>query len=281
VERELLMHCFTLLEETYNADPFAQFPKALYKRLGKMLESVCMEFTHVHELAVHYEPGYLSGDVFYGFGHYLRRFRLPGSYTRDEQAHGYDVVFCGESSDEFMMECEMIYGYTKDGSESRLGEGYVKCDADDIISFDIGGSSFVRYAECEKSGKWRAEAEVFIKDEIYRFAAVSKSYDGMRRLHDALRGAMNVEDWYDEVIREESPDPHANGATFCINGAIDASGEYIDGFPYSIELFDIPHAIQKKLHGGAKKEDVEAFLHELFESLSERDEDGSEASDEE
>ena len=232
-----------------------------------MLGREVMEFTHIHELDLHYQPGYMSEDVYFGFGHYLRRVKLPGYLSRDELRHGFDVVFLGDSSDDLMLECEIIYGCDGDGVESLLGKNFAK--SDDIELFDIGGSAISRYVQEQmKNGRWHAEAEIYIKDEIYRFAAAAGTYDKIRLFHDALRGALNVEDWYDEAIKEDIPDPHANGATFCTNGLPDTAGEYTDGFPYKLGFFDWPALITDAASGTAETaEEAVKTMMEMFEKL--------------
>jgi len=276
VESDVLLQCFGILEETYDRDPFAAFPIEIYNRIGRILKREVRQFTHIHELDLHYQPGYMSEDVFFGFGHYLRRVKLPGYLSRDEFRHGFDVCFVGTSADDLIIECEIVYGYEGDGSESVLGQNFAI--GDDVKLFDIGGTAMSRYVRSQTNdGKWRAEAEIFIKDEIYRFAATAGTYDGISVFCDAMIGALNVEDWYDEAIKEDIPDPHANGATFCVNGTVNTSGVYRKQFPVRIGMLGFPLTIVQDPTLSNDPKEAFKYMMEMFEKyISEKEKNDGE-----
>ncbi len=232
VDKLAISQCRRDLEFANELDPTAPFPKAFYSRICRLDNKKERDVSHAPDMALHYEPGYLRGIVSYGFGHYLRKFKAPGSWAKEEASHGDDVFFfCGKEN-AFKIECEINYGYEGDGSESPLGKNFAKGDISDIEIYDIGGSSVVRFLEGETVGnKYVAEAEIYIADELYRFAAASRSRDDMDAFREILRGCVSVEDWYDEVIKEELADPHANGGTFCSSGTYAKCTAFKKPFP--------------------------------------------------
>ncbi len=226
-----LSECERWLEAALSMGDTVPFPKELYRRICGYNNHKMADFSKNPDMELHFTPGYFSGEIGYGFGHYLRRFKLPGTLSRDELLRGEDVIFYSPGSG-FKLLVNISYGYTGDGSESNLGDNFAKTAPEDIEIFDIGGSSVVRFADGGFSdGLWRAEAEVYILDEVYRFAMTASDRDDVCVFRDALRGALSVEDWYDEVIREECPDPHAPGATFCTNGAVPPYSAFEKPFP--------------------------------------------------
>lgn len=258
---------------TYGED--VPFPKALYERLCSYNDRPRKDHSKNPDCVLDYEPGYARGEVSYGFGHYLRRFKLPGSLVRDELERGEEVFFHGDPQNGFKLMAEITYNYSGDGTESPLGHNWALGSADDIETFDIGGSSVVRFLDGGMTDElYRAEAEVYILDEVYRFVMVSKSHEDVSNLRDILRGSISVEDWYDEVIRESSPDPHAPGATFCTCGPTPECKTFMQEFPKYPNYFlpeafnpsELPDIISAL--GGEKSNDPEQMMMALFESIA-------------
>lgn len=209
--------CLDDLETALNLDPYAPFPSDIYTRLCALVGRVPLDCSKTRDYVLHFEPGYMQNEVSYGFGHYLRRFKLPGYIQQYCRAESRDQVYFFKSlSRGLRIEAEVSYGYDGDGTESMLGFNFAT--GTDIETFDIGGTSVVRYVDGGLVGtRYRAEAEIYIRDEVYRFAMSSDKHADVEWFRDVIRDCISVEDWYDEYIREELPDPHAPGATFCIN----------------------------------------------------------------
>ncbi|MBQ8249012.1 MAG: hypothetical protein IJY93_03905 [Clostridia bacterium] len=245
-EQVAILQCIEDLEMALKLDSKALFPREVYKRLCAAIKREPLHCDTVRDYELHFDPGYLRDEIYYGFGHYLRRFSLPGYFTRNEISHGEDVFFSGDTKNGFRLECAISYGYNGDGTESPLGKNWAISDESAIEPFDIGGTSVVRFIDGGFSeGQYRAEAEVYIKDEVYRFAMVSDSHDDVENFRETLRGCISVEDWYDEYIREESPDPHAPGATFCTNGITPECTAFSKTFPIYREHLMMPTSLFK------------------------------------
>ena len=229
--------CEAQLEAALDMGTTVPFPKDVYRRLCRLNKHPMKDFSKNPDLVLDFQPGYANGDIRYGFGHYLRRFKLPGRLSRSEFSHSEDILFYGDAESGYKLAVNISYNYHGDGSESPLGHNWVTADESDIEIFDIGSGSLVRFVSgMGGDGMYRAEAEVYILDELYRFAMVStESYD-VEELRESLRSAISVEDWYDEVIREESPDPHAPGATFCSSGITPPCRAFVMPFPPYPEL---------------------------------------------
>ncbi len=190
--------CADCFENALSTDKYAKFPKEIYKWLIINTKRSEADYSLSDDYHLHYPPGYMQDEVNYGFGHYLRRFKLPGNLCREEAVHGQDVFFFGDEKNGFRLECEISYGCT--GKEvSPLGNNFAHGASSDIEVFDIGGSSVARFLDGGlEHGFYRAEAEIYILDEVYRFAMVSEAHDDVVSFRDTVRGAISVEDWYDE-----------------------------------------------------------------------------------
>lgn len=287
-EQVALTQCLEELETALKLDPKCLFPKELYLELCDSIGRKPLVCDNVRDYGVHFDPGYFSGDIYYGFGHYLRRFKLPGYLSRDEVAHGEDVFFSGDEKNGFRLECEINYGYTGDGTDSPLGSNWACGKPEDIEIFDIGGTSVVRFLDGELvSGQYRAEGEVYIQNEVYRFAMVSESHEDVDTFRETLKSCISVEDWYDEYIRDESPDPHAPGATFCTNGYTPECTVFSKPFPAYKELLELP---ANKLRGGIVNftgmmplvdTDKLDFYNRIFNEIFKEDSDKNSDPDEE
>lgn len=232
-----MKQCIGAFENALSSDKYAKFPKEIYRWLALNLRHNELDFSKCADYRLHFPPGYMQDEVFYGFGHYLRRLKLPGWLCREEAVHGEDVFLFGDVSGGFRLECEISYGCS--GEEvSCLGNNFAHGCTDDIEIFDIGGSSLVRFLDGGfEKGFYRAEAEIYILDEIYRFAVASENHEDILNFRDSIRLSISVEDWYDEVIREESVDPHAPGATFCANIVMPKCRAFERQFPSVPERF--------------------------------------------
>ncbi len=209
--------CCEDFETALRVDPYTPFPSYVYLSLCSRIGRQPADWRKAHDYRAHFSPGYMQDEVGYGFGHYLRRFKLPGYIQQScKNEHRDRVYFYKSFTGGPRVESEISYGYDGDGSDSPLGRNFAR--GDDIETFDIGGSSVARYVDGGLvNGRYRAEAEIYIKDEVYRFAMTAESHSDVEAFRDIICGSLSVEDWYDEYIREESPDPHAPGGTFCMN----------------------------------------------------------------
>ncbi len=266
--------CAEAFENAITTDKYAKFPKEIYKWLTLNTRRHELDFSEAADYSFHFPPGYLQDEIYYGFGHYLRRFKLMGGLCREERIHGGDVFLFGDNKNGFRLECEMSYGCTGD-EVSPLGNNFAHGDTDDIEIFDIGSGSLVRFLDGGfESGYYRAEAEIYILDEIYRFAAASESYDDIVSFRETVKMAVNVEDWYDEVIREESVDPHANGATFCPNIVMPPCHVFERPFPSVPERFIRPMGDAFKRFptidemNRAARESAEAIIDQIIKDMT-------------
>lgn len=209
--------CIEDFETALRVDPYTPFPKGVYLALCKRIGREPIDVSRTQDCLLHFEPGYMQSEVSYGFGHYLRRFKLPGYIQQSCKSEHRDRVYFYKSfKGGPRIEAEVSYDYEGDGSDSPLGRNFAR--GGNIETFDIGGSSVARYVDGGLvDGRYRAEAEIYIKDEVYRFAMSAEEHSDVAAFCDIIRGSISLEDWYDEYIREESPDPHAPGGTFCMN----------------------------------------------------------------
>ncbi len=236
--------CLTSFNEALKSDPFVRFPTDAYRRVCTLTGKEMSDTSKTRPYDFHYDIGYMNGGVCYGFGHYLRRFKLPGRLTRNLAPRGENVVFFGSTADGIRIECEVNYGFSGDISISPLGKNYALGDTDDIEIFDIGGSSVVRFIDGGTSdGACKAEAEVYIRDEVYRFAMFCLYHDDILWFRDVLKECQNVEDWYDDYNFDGMPDPHANGATFCMNIIKPPCTAFKLPFPRTHEFFIAPSVV--------------------------------------
>ena len=247
--------CRLSLEAALEADPYISFPADCYAHAclisGHQPKDISLTSPYIH----HYEVGYMNGAVFYGFGHYLRRFKLPGKYCRTPAHGGESILFFGSSEDGIRIECEVNYGYEGDPADSPLGNNFAKCAVSDIEIFDIGGSSLVRYADGGLTdGVYRAEAEVYIRDEVYRFAASCFDREDILAFRETIRECQSVEDWYDDYNFDDQPDPHANGATYCMNIVKPPCTAFRLPFPRQEGFFTDPHTVPYAVTDRALKE---------------------------
>ncbi len=281
-EQIAIMQCIEDFETALKVDSKARFPREVYKRMCRIIKREPIHSDNVRDFELHFEPGYLRDDIFYGFGHYLRRFKLPGYMSRNEISHGEDVFFFGDTKNGFRIECQISYAYSGDGTESPLGKNFAIGSEDEIETFDIGGSSVVRFIDGGAvKEQYRAEAEVYIKDEVYRFAMVSDSHDDVESFRDMLRTSISIEDWYDEYIRDESSDPHAPGATFCTNGYTPECAAFSKPFPMYADHMLMPtkqfYAGSGEFTGALSIEDAQRFdlynllMNELFKQQEDDD----------
>ncbi len=267
--------CENCLEMILSHGEGVPFPKELYKRLCSYNDRPMKDFSKNPDYPLHYEPGYARGEIAYGFGHYLRRFKLSGTLLREELARGEEIFFHGDPNNGFKLMVEITYNYHGDGSESPLGNNFAKGSVSDIETFDIGGTSVVRYIDGGmENGLYRAEAEVYILDEVCRFAMASKSHEDVEAFREILRTSISVEDWYDEAMRESAPDPHAPGATFCTSGPTPPCMTFMRPFPqypyyFEPEAFD-PNALTNIVStlGGKKSNNPAEMMAALFEGIA-------------
>lgn len=234
--KQSIKACTEDFETALEIDAWAPFPSDVYKKLCERIGKTPKDTLKSRDYRLHFTPGYMQDDVSYGFGHYLRRFKLPGYIQQCCKADFRDRVYFYRSLDGGMrIEAEVSYGYVGDGTESPLGKNFAI--GDDIETFDIGGTSVVRYVYggCV-GGRYRAEAEIYMRDEVYRFAMSSDNIDDVEYFKDTLRSSISVEDWYDEYIREESPDPHAPGGTFCMNLTAPKCSAFTSRFPTGVNF---------------------------------------------
>ena len=262
IEYASLDQCRRSFELALETDPYVSFPRDCYRKACLLCDKPMKDISNTQFYDNHYPVGYMRGDVYYGFGHYLRRFKLPGRLCRTLAPRDANVTFFGDSRDGIRIECEVNYGFDGDTSKSPLGSNFAVGDPDSIEIFDIGGSSVVRFLDGGKVGEcYRAEAEVYIRDEVYRFAMSCFDHDDILNFRDSVRDSLNVEDWYDDYNFDGMPDPHANGATFCMNIVAPPLKVFAVPFPITDEFFSDPHTVPYPMTPEAKTAYEKQFLN--------------------
>ena len=81
------------LELALECDSHIELPIGDYLTICRLLGHSPKNISEARELDSHYPAGYLKDRVAYGFGSYLRKFKLPGMYGYTEQIPGERVVF--------------------------------------------------------------------------------------------------------------------------------------------------------------------------------------------
>ena len=243
------------LEEALKLSATAPFPTDFYKKLCECSGHVPLDTSACAPYSMHFEPGYRLDDVFYGFGHYLRRVRLPGRYPSYELNHGFNGVIIDDLFPENALSVEFAIKYFDYDAEPTENFGHNFAEGE-VETFDIGGSSYCRFCRGgEKDGRHLAEAEITIRDERYHFAISAKTEELVDMVRDALYASRSIEEWYDDYGGEEF-DPHAPGGTFCING--DLLDPSVDN-PFPDERYE--HFL---LPGEIEEEDT---VEEMFQSM--------------
>ncbi len=221
---------FNNLNEVLELYPTAPFPSKFYKKLFKSAGKTPLDTSKTLPYRMHYEPSYRLDDVFYGFGHYLRRVKLPGDYPHLELSHGFDGIIIDDYYDKNRFSLQFAVKYF-DGEAQPTESFGSNFAVGEVEIFDIGGSSYGRFCRGDEvNGKFRAEAEIVIRNERYHFALSTSDSESVDMLRDALFASRSIEEWYDDYGGEEY-DPHAPGGTFCANRDVIEAMPIINLFP--------------------------------------------------
>lgn len=220
------------LELALDCDSHIELPIGDYLTLCRLLNHPPKNLTYARELDCHYPAGYLKGRIAYGFGSYLRKFKLPGMYGYTEQIPGERVVFSYNSDVHFRLECDIDYS----DQNALPRDGFFRSD-EKLVSIDIGGSATCDYSEPEPHSSDRrtiyiAKAEILIRDERYNFVMSTDSELVLEDFRDTIYCCRSIEDLDELPMYDSCEKPRAVGG--CFFRRSDASGSP-DGKPRKSE----------------------------------------------
>lgn len=202
------------LELALDCDSHIELPIGDYLTICRLLGHSPKNISEARELDSHYPAGYLKDRVAYGFGSYLRKFKLPGMYGYTEQIPGERVVFSYNSDVHFRLECDISYS---DG-KALPRDGFFRSD-EKLVSIDIGGSATCDYSEPEPHNSDRrtiyiAKAEILIRDERYNFVMSTDSELVLEDFRDTIYCCRSIEDLDELPMFDSSEKPRAVGGCF-------------------------------------------------------------------
>lgn len=90
-DRHAVSAAVTLIEDALTDCPVTAIPRQCYFECCRMLRHPSVDISKSIDMSPEFEPGYFRGDLFYGFGSYLREVLLPGEMRPADI--GNDVVF--------------------------------------------------------------------------------------------------------------------------------------------------------------------------------------------
>ena len=220
------------LELALDCDSHIELPLGDYLTICRLLGHSPKNISEARELDSHYPAGYLKDRVAYGFGSYLRKFKLPGMYGYTEQIPGERVVFSYSSDIHFRLECDIDYS----DQNALPRDGFFRSD-EKLVSIDIGGSATCDYSEPEPHSSDRrtiyiAKAEILIRDERYNFVMSTDSELVLEDFRDTIYCCRSIEDLDELPMFDSSEKPRAVGG--CFFRRSDASGSP-DGKPRKSE----------------------------------------------
>ncbi|HIX91607.1 MAG TPA: DUF1963 domain-containing protein [Firmicutes bacterium] len=220
------------LELALECDSHIELPIGDYLTICRLLGHSPKNISEARELDSHYPAGYLKDRVAYGFGSYLRKFKLPGMYGYTEQIPGERVVFSYNSDVHFRLECDIDYS----DQNALPRDGFFRPD-ENPVSIDIGGSATCDYSEPEPHSSDRrtiyiAKAEILIRDERYNFVMSTDSELELEDFRDTIYCCRSIEDLDELPMFDSSEKPRAVGG--CFFRRSDASGSP-DGKPRKSE----------------------------------------------
>lgn len=202
------------LELALECDSHIELPIGDYLTICRLLGHSPKNLSGARELDFHYQAGYLKDRVAYGFGSYLRKFKLSGMYGYTEQIPGERVVFSYSSDIHFRLECDISYS---DG-KALPRDGFFRSD-ENLVSIDIGGSATCEYSEPEPHSSDRrtiyiAKAEILIRDERYNFVMSTDSELVLEDFRDTIYCCRSIEDLDELPMFDSSEKPRAVGGCF-------------------------------------------------------------------
>ena len=209
------------LELALDRDSYIELPINEYLTLCRLINHPPKNLTHAREFSCHYPAGYLKGRVAYGFGSYLRKFKLPGMYSYNEQIPGERIVFNYNSDARFRLDCDISYF---DGKATPR-DGFFRSD-EPPTSIDIGGSATCEYYEpeprvSEQRTVYVAKAEILIRDERYNFIMSTDSEVLLEDFRDTVYCSRAVEDLDELPFDDNGEKPRAVGGCFFQRGERD------------------------------------------------------------
>lgn len=219
-----------MMGEALRHDPGVPVLKRAYKdmltALGKTTSGKDGSLDNHPECFPHYSPvGYLNGVVKYGFGSYLRNFKLPGGMLVSDPIRGryvhldsFEIEGTGKNRRVWCGRITVTIDY---GPDAQINEDFIRPEYvwSDI---DIGGSDSVcrlgYRKDLEASGLYSFLAVIRIRDEVYYFESVSDKQSLAQIFIDAVTGCRAVEDVDDLIPNDHTDKPRAYGATFFVSG---------------------------------------------------------------
>lgn len=219
-----------MMNEALEADSSFPILKRAYRRMllafdpGMILAQGLELAAHI-ETFPHYPVGYLNDTVKYGFGSYLRNFRLPGGMFVNEKIRGRYIVFDkfeteGKGADRrvWREHIRVMIDYSPD---ARINENFLRPEYS-WTDCDIGGDTAVCRVgirgDLEEFGVFSCLAVVQIRDEVYYFESLSDKRSLAEIFLNAITNCRAVEDVDDIIPFDHTDKPRAFGATFFVSG---------------------------------------------------------------
>ncbi|MBQ8510640.1 MAG: DUF1963 domain-containing protein [Clostridia bacterium] len=204
------------LEQALTLDSHVRIPREEYLTLCALDGRQPMDISGTLPEIPHYEIGYLRGTVAYGFGSYLRRFRVPGNFIPDEHISGEEIELICPDKGNTVIECTIEYFDEGEEipAETSLSEAVPK---EELLSYDIGGSAYCEFWRDrgdEGAKQYRAFAEILIRDEAYRFTMTTGDPDMLDVFQEAVSGSRAMEDVEEMNPSGDGVKPRAVGGCF-------------------------------------------------------------------
>lgn len=200
-----------MLDKAISLDKSIPIPLMEYDMLHRLDHSqIGVEALSHPQYQPHYPIGYLNGDIYYGFGSYLRHFRLTGGFYPIEIQKGHQVRLEGDTGRGGYACIIVTIDYS--GKEPKL-DGIIPSGAE-IRDFDLGGSSFCRLGSFSDAGSYKAIAVITIRDESYILRCTTDDPDFQSRFADIVAGCRAIEDVDDLIPANPSDKPRAWGACY-------------------------------------------------------------------
>ncbi len=230
-------------------DKYVSIPKKEYIELCRLDGREPLDISECRDYISHFPIGYLRGEVNYGFGSYLRRFRLSGHLIPREIRSGEIITFDSFDETDTHIFCNIEYSE----GDAEADDGFFEGFDSEIQICDIGGTAFCRYTTGKCNEGFYGAAEIIIKDERYSFLLSTADGEAAGKFADIISECRCIEDVDDFPIPEDSEKPRAFGGTFFRQKSKLAVNEAIDKGMASVQkLFfgNLEIADTAELHNG-------------------------------
>lgn len=175
----------------------------------------------------HYKIGYLHDEIKYGFGSYLRCFRLPGGFCPFERIPGRFIEFEGmgliyEKDSHYVQKRSHIRVVIDYGPDASISNDFFRPEFD-WSDRDIGGSAVCRVGVLRNPDPMLEDttcilAAIQIRDEVYYFSCEANEPEYIDGFLKAVSECRAIEDVDDLIPFDHTDKPRAWGATYFVSG---------------------------------------------------------------